>query len=95
MTQLSLFDAAAPAVRHYEAHQIDFRGVPVTIRYCPEIGPSCYREIYGHGLAHVEMAASQRIPGTVLAATGYRSLFQRPENIGDVREFCQEWLEGR
>ena len=78
----------------YETHRLDWRGLEIEVRYCPEWMPF-YREIYGYGLAHIEVESLTRDP-LPMTETGYRSHFERPDNIeaaGGPAEYVLAWLE--
>lgn len=68
----------------YEIHTLEWRGIVLEVRYCPD-WLDCYREIYGHPLAHVEIEALEptRVPLPV-TETGYRSHFTSPEEIAEA-----------
>jgi len=38
----------------YEPHQIEWRGLPIEVRYCPSWSKS-HEDIYGERMAHLEI----------------------------------------
>jgi len=92
MTQLELFPVI-PVIGNYKTYSLDWRGHRINVRYDPDWCKS-YRRIMGYPLAHLEINAPGKIPGTILSATGYMSHFNRPDNIGDDPvEAVRDWLE--
>ena len=76
--------------------ELNWRGLVIEIRYCPD-WLVCYRKTYGYALAHLEVETIQ--PALVplpITETGYRSHFDRPDNIeaqGGPIAFVLAWLD--
>jgi len=76
--------------------EFQWRGLLIEVRYCPDWMEG-YREAYGYPLAHldVESMLPSKAP-LPITETGYRSHFDRPENIevhGGPVTFVLEWLD--
>lgn len=71
-----------------------WQGLTIEALYTPNWSES-YRTTYGYALAHLQISAAGRVP-LPISATGYRSHFDRADNIeaggGAVAYVCA-WLE--
>lgn len=75
--------------------ELNWRGLVIEIRYCPD-WLVCYRETYGYALAHLEVETIQAGVPLPITETGYRSHFDRPDNIeaqGGPIAFVRAWLD--
>jgi len=80
----------------YEPHQIEWRGVPIEVRYCPSWSKS-HEEIYGERMAHleIEVLTEPRSP-LPMTETGYRSHFihaKAIEHEGGPVAYVRAWLD--
>lgn len=86
-------DPSQTHATYHEPIEIVWRGITVSIRYCPNWA-SAYRDTYGHDMAHIELrSGDQPLPVT---ETGYRSHFIPRPNIeahGGLEAFVCKWLD--
>ena len=80
----------------YEAHQLDWHGIRIEVRYCPSWSKA-YEAVYGEGMAHLAIEALDppRSP-LPMTETGYRSHFtpaQVIEGEGGPEAFVKGWLD--
>jgi len=71
----------------YEEYQLDWRGIDIIVRWCPDW--------LGGGTAHLEIVTADRTPHPI-SQTGYRSHFcprELVEDVGGPVAFVTKWLE--
>ena len=75
------------SIQHYQSYRLDWRGLEIEIRYCPDWTSSIH-------IAHIEVESLCRSP-LPITETGYRSLFTNAdlvEKLGGVVSFVEHWL---
>lgn len=76
------------SIHHYQSHRLDWRGLEIEIRYCPDWTNSMH-------VAHIEVESVCRSP-LPITETGYRSLFTNAdlvEKLGGAVSFVEHWLD--
>ncbi|MGH8330833.1 MAG: hypothetical protein ACRER3_15615 [Pseudomonas fluorescens] len=71
-----------------------WQGLTIEVLHVPNWSET-YRATYGHALSHLQISAAGRAP-LPISATGYRSHFERADNIevqGGAVAYVQAWLE--
>jgi hypothetical protein len=63
----------------YQSHILEWAGLLIEVRYSPNWLES-YCVTYGYPLAHLEIKTANREP-LPITETGYKSHFDRPDNI--------------
>jgi len=60
-------------MRFYKTIELEWRGVAVSIAFCPDWSQA-YREVQGQALCHLQITSADRAP-LPISETGFRSAF--------------------